>query len=283
MTGWGMTALLSLALLQSGCGSEEGKASSTAMEAPLPERALTASLGAHQNTLTYTIINLTTWTNRLRRMIEAGDREEAVESYLHARGWLGRIEPVLSVMPAVSAPLLDPGGTQGFPRIERGLREGRLPQLRHLMKGFHRHMERLRVRVEHAGLQAGEVPGLASDALRALGPLTPNRQTLPGLPVIRAAANLEGTKALFLAFSPALRRDPDLREELRSSYRGIFRTLQRMEGKSGDPERSELSSPATQFPEFERRPGRWGPPLSGQVDRLAQLFEEASRLEGEDG
>ncbi len=269
-------ALLPLALLQSGCGSSEDGDPVASAGPVIHSKAFASSLEAHQNGLTYDVINLSTWTNRLRRMIEAGNRRNAVDSYLHARGWLGQIEPVLAAMPAISHPLLDADAGEGFHRIEQGLRDGRLRELRPVMKGFHRKMEALRVGVEHAGLRPEQLPVLAVGSLRSLELDAPHGGAFSGLPAIKAAANLEGVAALSLALAPALKRDPPLEGEIEKTLLGVFRTLQGMEGRSGDPRRSESNAPATRFPEYERNPAWWARTLDGQVGRLAGLIAEVS-------
>jgi len=275
-----MMVLLPLAFLHSGCGSDEGRGSSGEAARSVPRKALTQSLEAHQNTLTYNVINLGTWANRLRKMIEAENRKGAVASYLHVRAWLGRIEPTLAALPAVSRPLLSSDGDEGFPRIEQALQRGNLQQLQPLMKGFHRHMEDLRLEVEHAGLEPAQVPKLALGSLRSLS--LANSTDLPNLAVIKAAANLEGVRALFLAILPALEEYPALRKEMKRSLAGIFRTLGGMEGPGGDSRRSELGSPAILFQDFELRPERWEDSLRGRVAELAGLFAETARLRSDD-
>lgn len=276
---WGIAALVPLALLQSGCGSRGDSATTAVTKSSGTSKAIDASLEELQRTLTYNIINLSTWANRLRRMVEEDNLEAAKSAYGKARAWLGRIEPVLPAMPEVESPLLD-SEEEGYPAIEQGLWTGGTDDVRAGMKGFHRDMERLRLRVERAGLEPAELPLLAIESLDSIGAadLTGTSDHLAALPLIKAGASIEGVRALFIALTPALKTKPSLKAEMKRSFADLFETLGRMEGRSGEFQRSDSAAPGTEFPAFEDQPLLWSSRLDKQVSGLAELFSQASML-----
>lgn len=278
LTALGVAVLIPLALLQAGCssgGDDEGTADA---EPGWDSRAFSASMGELQSTLTYTVINLAVTDSRLQKAIESADLKEAQRFYLEARGWLGRIEPVLPVMPNLEAAVLD-SEEQGYPWIEAGLWTGDVAELEGGMQGFHRDMERLRVRVENVGLDPADLPQLAIDSLSSIE-VSGFQEGSPharDVAVIEAAANIEGVRALFTAVEPAL--GLALRSEMKKSFTGLFETLGRMEDRSEPFRRTSTDAPGTEFPGFGERPLVLASKLDRQVEELAGLFYPATNSE----
>jgi iron uptake system component EfeO len=273
----GAAAVVPLALLQIGCGS--GGAATSAAKSSGAGKASSAARTEHQSTLTYDVINLTTWANRLRKTVEAGNLEKARSAYVKARAWLGRIEPVIATMPALESALLE-SGKESYPWIEQGLWTGGIDDLKAGTEGFHREMERLRLRVEHAGLELGELPALAVDSLSSIGATDPHGKGAhaPSIALIEAAANIEGVRAIFISLGPALAAKPSLREEMKRSFARLFEILGRMEGRTGRFQRPETSAPGTEFSATGARSRAQDAGLVREAKRLAELFSRSSVL-----
>jgi len=179
---------------------------------------------------------LVSQTKAFVEAVKAGDSEKAKLEYVKARVFFENIEPIAESFgdldPRIDARLADVEDENewtGFHRIEKALwldnsLEGMNPYADQLVKDTEELQDRIKsIELEPAAMVAGAME-LLNEA--AISKITGEEEIYSHTDLVDFAANVDGSKNVYLAIIPALNeKNPDLADQLDKQFQLLEKTL----------------------------------------------------------
>jgi iron uptake system component EfeO len=168
--------------------------------------------------------------------VKAGDAEKAKLEYAKARVFYERIEPIAESFgdldPKIDARLADVEDENewtGFHRIEKALWvDGSLQGMDSYADQLVKDTEALRQQISAIDLEPKAVVAGAMELLNeaAISKITGEEEIYSHLDLVDFAANVEGSKSVYMAIIPALNeKNPDLANQLDQQFQQLEQTL----------------------------------------------------------